>query len=101
MEIKSNQKFTCNHKRPQTSKTVLRMINKIGTVTICHSKKYSETTETAWTWHPEQHICHWDRTECSETNPWIYNQLQPGKPAKNAQGEVDYQMVLRKPGVHT
>lgn len=100
IEIKNHIKFTCNHNRPQTSKTILRMINKIGTVTSLHFKTYSQTTRAAWTWHTEQHICHWDRRECSEISPGIYNQLQPGKTAKNAQWGVDYQTALRKPGVN-
>lgn len=47
MEIKNNLKFTCNHNRPHTPKTVLKMINKMRTVTILHFRTYSKTTETA------------------------------------------------------
>lgn len=65
-------KFIQKFKRPRIAKTVMKNSKVWGFALFNFNT--SLTTKTMWYWHKDRNIGQWNKTECLETNPFIYDQ---------------------------
>ena len=87
---KTTLNFTCNQKRAQIAKTILRKKEQSWShhATWLQTNYKSTVTKTAWYWYQNRYIDQ-NRTEASEIMPHIYNHLIFDKPDKNKQWGKD------------
>lgn len=79
------QKFIWNHKRPRTTKAILRKKNQAGGITLPDFRHYYKATviRQCGTGTKRDITDQWNRTENREINPDNYSQLIFNKRGKN------------------
>ena len=81
----NNSKIFMGTQKPWIATTVLRNKNKAEGTTFPYFKLFHEATvvKTVWYWHRSRHTSQWNRTDCPEMNPHLYEQLICDKIGKN------------------